>query len=319
MADEWHYAKDGNQLGPVSASELKQLAASGTLGPADLVWNEGMSAWKPASSVEGLISTGEKTDSIVESPLSTKPNMDAGSIIRVVQEKVLHVWKSNKLAFFGFGFPGLTIFLCGINGAMMASDFQIRGFWSFIGMFFGLLVMLVWFGFLIGFIVTGIMWINTRLEASTRKDSIRSKWEPVNGDASWIVFFDDGGFLRSDGYSAKYEYDSKADVITITSMQLDEPVSISIVTLSDHELVLWADGQTIHYRKGQTITSEERRKSLDAFSKKWGDRAKTAAAVAGVATAGTVAAVGAVAVLGAVGVVGAAAASVPPPIYLVRE
>ena len=54
MADEWHYTNDGSQQGPVSASELKQLAASGSLSPSDLVWKEGMAEWKPASSVKGL-------------------------------------------------------------------------------------------------------------------------------------------------------------------------------------------------------------------------------------------------------------------------
>lgn len=57
MADEWHYTVDGNQQGPVSASELKRLAASGNLGPTDLIWKEGMAEWKPASSVRGLFSS----------------------------------------------------------------------------------------------------------------------------------------------------------------------------------------------------------------------------------------------------------------------
>ena len=41
MAD-WLYNKDGQQFGPVSAEDLKRLAAAGELRPGDLVWKEGM-------------------------------------------------------------------------------------------------------------------------------------------------------------------------------------------------------------------------------------------------------------------------------------
>ena len=55
LADHlWHYCKDGQSLGPVDNRTLKQLAASGTLLPADLVWAEGMAEWIPATKVRGL-------------------------------------------------------------------------------------------------------------------------------------------------------------------------------------------------------------------------------------------------------------------------
>lgn|GEM_PF-1154024 len=57
MATQWHYTKAGEQHGPVTAAELKELAKSGELSPEDLVWKEGMSEWKPARSVNGLLST----------------------------------------------------------------------------------------------------------------------------------------------------------------------------------------------------------------------------------------------------------------------
>jgi hypothetical protein len=55
MAEQWYYAHDGQQTGPVSTEEIKQLAASGQLQPGDMVWKQGMAAWSPASSVEGLL------------------------------------------------------------------------------------------------------------------------------------------------------------------------------------------------------------------------------------------------------------------------
>jgi hypothetical protein len=54
MSTEWHYTRDGQQLGPVSAAQIKQLAASGQLRPDDLVWKEGMADWSPAARIKGL-------------------------------------------------------------------------------------------------------------------------------------------------------------------------------------------------------------------------------------------------------------------------
>jgi GYF domain 2 len=54
MSTEWYYAKDNQQLGPIPASQLKQLATSGQLSPDDLVWKEGMAEWSPAGRVKGL-------------------------------------------------------------------------------------------------------------------------------------------------------------------------------------------------------------------------------------------------------------------------
>ena len=47
----WHYAKDGEQKGPVTEEELKQLFESGQISSSDLVWKEGMSEWSGYGSV----------------------------------------------------------------------------------------------------------------------------------------------------------------------------------------------------------------------------------------------------------------------------
>lgn len=54
MAQGWYYRLDGQQRGPISAAELKQLAAAGKLKPTDEVKKEGMADWLPASQVKGL-------------------------------------------------------------------------------------------------------------------------------------------------------------------------------------------------------------------------------------------------------------------------
>src|SRR5262245_34207648 len=54
---EWYYARNNQQRGPVSAADLRAMAASGDLRPGDLVWQEGMTQWQPASS-RGLFPGG---------------------------------------------------------------------------------------------------------------------------------------------------------------------------------------------------------------------------------------------------------------------
>jgi uncharacterized RDD family membrane protein YckC len=43
----WYYANGGQQQGPVTEAEFAALVKSGVIGPATLVWNEGMSNWAP--------------------------------------------------------------------------------------------------------------------------------------------------------------------------------------------------------------------------------------------------------------------------------
>lgn len=53
MAD-WYYARDGQQQGPITSAQLRQMAAAGQLQPDDLVFREGSKDWVAASTVAGL-------------------------------------------------------------------------------------------------------------------------------------------------------------------------------------------------------------------------------------------------------------------------
>lgn len=53
---QFFYVRNNERQGPVTGSQLAEMAASGQLQPADLVWCNGMAAWAPASTVEGLFS-----------------------------------------------------------------------------------------------------------------------------------------------------------------------------------------------------------------------------------------------------------------------
>ena len=54
----FYYSLNGQQQGPVSEDQLRQMVATGTLTPDTLVWREGMAEWQPlASVVTGISST----------------------------------------------------------------------------------------------------------------------------------------------------------------------------------------------------------------------------------------------------------------------
>jgi TM2 domain-containing membrane protein YozV len=55
MSQDWYYAVDGRQAGPVAETLLKQLIGSGQIRAQDLVWRDGMAEWQSAASVPGLL------------------------------------------------------------------------------------------------------------------------------------------------------------------------------------------------------------------------------------------------------------------------
>ncbi len=51
---QWFYVAEGNRVGPVTLTNLKQLAEAGQLAPYDNVMSEAMATWVPARSVQDL-------------------------------------------------------------------------------------------------------------------------------------------------------------------------------------------------------------------------------------------------------------------------
>jgi hypothetical protein len=70
---EWYFMTGGEQQGPVTASQLKGLAAAGTLGPEDLVWNQSMTEWVPARRVKGLPFAGQAAKPAAAKPAAAQP------------------------------------------------------------------------------------------------------------------------------------------------------------------------------------------------------------------------------------------------------
>ena len=77
----WYYVKDAERHGPVSGTDLAELARAGTLGPDDLVWNEEQGdSWAAASTVPGLFETDRPTPPPFPPPLAAVgPGEEAAS------------------------------------------------------------------------------------------------------------------------------------------------------------------------------------------------------------------------------------------------
>lgn len=66
---EWYYATDGVQAGPVTFAELSDAVRAGRIKQKDLVWREGMADWQPASSVPGLVETPAASNAYEAAPM----------------------------------------------------------------------------------------------------------------------------------------------------------------------------------------------------------------------------------------------------------
>lgn len=59
MADQsWYFASQGQQQGPLSEAQLRELIATGKITPETLVWTEGMANWQKAGDIPGLLAGG---------------------------------------------------------------------------------------------------------------------------------------------------------------------------------------------------------------------------------------------------------------------
>src|SRR5947208_1159100 len=59
MTTEWFYTTNKQQMGPVSWTELRELAEVGILKPHDMVWSDGMDEWVKAINQQGLFADGD--------------------------------------------------------------------------------------------------------------------------------------------------------------------------------------------------------------------------------------------------------------------
>ena len=109
MSSQWLYSRDGNDHGPVSSSELMELAKNGQLLPTDLLWKEGMAEWKPASSFPKLFPPQASADEMpVFVVTDNKPKTAHQSGDGTAKKRVLQTTALSKKQ------PALDPFLVGL-------------------------------------------------------------------------------------------------------------------------------------------------------------------------------------------------------------
>ena len=58
MASNWYFARQGQQFGPVSSGQLREMARTRQVLPTDLIWKQGMDKWVAAASIQDLFQQG---------------------------------------------------------------------------------------------------------------------------------------------------------------------------------------------------------------------------------------------------------------------
>jgi hypothetical protein len=58
MSEQWYYARNNQQFGPISAARLLEMVDSGELSEDALVWREGMTHWQQAGRARRLFEAG---------------------------------------------------------------------------------------------------------------------------------------------------------------------------------------------------------------------------------------------------------------------
>lgn len=230
--DQWYYAWKGEKLGPVPLEEMQRLVEDGALERGDLVWTSGMKDWQPAGSVEAL-----------DFPEEPPPLPESQAFHRVIDGRFDEVWPvltrklwQRKPLFFLVGFLAFGI-LAGIFAtADLPKPFLVAA----------LIPAIVC---LAGFALTGLYEVCGSITVWQRKTWLRQKWESTSKNGGWIQFSEDGGFVKSDGFGAKYTFDPKEDRIELRPVDGSDPVQLQVVLLSEKELAITWDGQTLHYQK----------------------------------------------------------------------
>lgn len=90
---KWYYARNNQSVGPLSATQLRELAATGVLSPTDLVRRSGSPRWVVASKVKGLfarshpaVPVAAPADAVLSQPVSVLLTHELASRHQVLSE-----------------------------------------------------------------------------------------------------------------------------------------------------------------------------------------------------------------------------------------
>lgn len=93
MAEQWYYSQEGQQRGPLTPSQIKELVAAGKLKPTDLIWKEGLESWIPASRLKGLFPQETLAESTEESQLAVNTGASTMTARRESDHPAAVAWR----------------------------------------------------------------------------------------------------------------------------------------------------------------------------------------------------------------------------------
>jgi hypothetical protein len=320
---EWHFTQSGQQSGPVTWTRLRELAASGTLRSTDQVWKAGLPNWVPVHTVTGLLPerlvTPPGRSSPPSPPVVAGSGNDAtatsrGQLLGYKQEAWDEVWercRQYRTLLICLGSASIVILVVGILliASLRSDDSGGRA-----------LLGLMCPGCVLMPLAIGVWIVSEPIrkrgearkaaaakeaEEASRWENLHGRWEPIDGQGAALQFTEDGALIRQDGLIAKYRI-RPGDLIELYADDSPTTIQFKVMSFSEHELALTADGQGKHYIRGKTHTEKVHRQQWEAYKEGLKGVGTTAAKVAGGATL----AVGALAFLGlAAAAVGAGAAA----------
>lgn len=123
MADAiWYYTQGGQQVGPVTVDQLRQMMGTGQLGSGDLVWRDGMAQWAPASTVPELGTRGPAPVQPLAygnyAPVAGAP-IPVGTIPNYLVQSIL----VTVLCCWPLGIPAI-VNAAAVNGKLALGDYQ---------------------------------------------------------------------------------------------------------------------------------------------------------------------------------------------------
>jgi hypothetical protein len=89
-------------------------------------------------------------------------------------------------------------------------------------------------------------------------------WENLNDKNLSILITNDGAFMRADGLMAKYNWEEKYK-INVFDINNNEKFEFQVTSLSQKQLILSHNGQSLHLIKGKTLTELEMEREKEIF------------------------------------------------------
>lgn len=246
MTNEWYYAKAGTKEGPVSIDDLKRLIQQGQLQPTDHVWRQGMQTWVPASTVEGLFGV-EPPQLPPPVPVPSQSNTTPSTHLSVFTKEGFAAWMkwldAHKIVIC------VVTFIVGMSLSFLSSRITTKDAPKVLFALIGILPACIF----------GTIWAINR----QKRDMLHGLWEPISGEGVYFQFTKDGALVRGDGVATRYRWLAN-DKIELYTDETSPKVEIEVLSLSKMELIVRADGQGGHFKKGVTVTEQA---SKEAWAK----------------------------------------------------